>query len=136
MLSTSFALLESGLPHHRLGLTLFALHAVSTEDAMKEVCASAPVEEADIDAELAAGTDEPDLEEEDAAGDMGGDNFELPEPYAEYEAQHSQASIQHSSGQALLHFFKHDAHQRNAQTHRHNASVLAQAVCMWESSQD
>ena len=65
---------------------------------MKEVRASAPVEEADIDAELAAGSDEPDLEEEDAAGDMGGDDLELSEPCAECEAQHSQASIQHSSG--------------------------------------
>ena len=67
---------------------------------MKEVRASAPVNEADIDAELAAGTEEPDLEEEDAASDMGGDAPELPEPYAEYEAQHSLASMQHSRGQA------------------------------------
>ena len=103
---------------------------------MKEVRASAPVEEADIDAELAAGTEEPDLEEGDAAGDMGWDALELLEPYAECEAQHSLASMQHSSGQALLRFFKHDAHQRNAQSHRQKSCALAQAVCMWRSSQD
>ena len=65
---------------------------------MKEVRASAPVEEAEILAELAGGTEEPELEEEDAASDMGEDVLELPKPDAEYEAQHSVASLQHSKG--------------------------------------
>ncbi len=102
---------------------------------MKEVRASAPVKEADIDAELAAGTEEPDLEEEDAAGDMGWDALELPEPYAEYEAQHSLASMQHSRGQGHSHFFKHHALSKMHRL-RHTSCALARAVCVWRRSQD
>ena len=68
---------------------------------MKEARASAPAEEADIVAELAGSTDESELEEEDADSDMGGGEFGLPGPYADHEAQHSLAGMQHSEGQAV-----------------------------------
>ena len=93
---------------------MIASCAVSMEHALKEVRASAPVEEADIDVELAGDTDEPELEEEDAASDMGRAAAELDELYAEYEAQQSPASMQHSGGQAALSFCKHLAHQQYA----------------------
>ena len=134
MLSASLALQASVFLHHRLGLTLIASRAVSTEDAMKEVRASAPVKEADIDAELAAGTEEPDPEEEDAAGDMGWDALELPEQSTEYEAQHSLASMQHSRGQALFPFLA-SYPSAGCTVSQTQACALAQAVCVWRRSQ-
>ena len=129
-----FALLLAWSDRVQYTLLIASSRAVSMEHAIKEVRASAPVEEADIDAELAAGTEEPDLEEEDAAGDMEGHGLEPPEQYAEHEAQHSLASMQHSRGQALVPFLA-SYPSAGCTVSQTQACALAQAVCVWRRSQ-